>query len=195
MTRLNDEQLINLFHEPRTVSSFTEEPVTDEQLRRIQELTFYGPTAFNSQPLRITWVKSPEARERLVAHLADGNKAKTQAAPVTAILSADANWVEHADTFNPNAAGFIKSYYTTEELATPAAELSAHLQAGYFITAIRALGLDAGPMTGADFAGIKKEFFADNAEIPFLIVNLGHSEAPAYPRGARFSHEDVTRSL
>ena len=54
MTRLNEEQLINLFHEPRTVSSFTEEPVTDEQLRRIQELTFYGPTAFNSQPLRIT---------------------------------------------------------------------------------------------------------------------------------------------
>ena len=195
MTRLTEEQLISLFHEPRTVSSFTEEPVTDEQLRRIQELTFYGPTAFNSQPLRITWVKSPEARERLVAHLADGNKAKTQAAPVTAILSADANWVEHADTFNPNAAGFIKGFYTTEELATPAAELSAHLQAGYFITAIRALGLDAGPMTGADFAGIKKEFFADNAEIPFLIVNIGHGEAPAYPRGARFSHEDVTRSL
>ena len=122
MTRLTEEQLISLFHEPRTVSSFTEEPVTDEQLRRIQELTFYGPTAFNSQPLRITWVKSPEARERLVAHLADGNKAKTQAAPVTAILSADANWVEHADTFNPNAAGFIKGFYTTEELATPAAQ-------------------------------------------------------------------------
>ena len=101
MTRLNDEQLINLFHEPRTVSSFTEEPVTD-----IQELTFYGPTAFDTQPLRITWVKSPEARERLVAHLADGNKAKTQAAPVTAILSADANWVGHAETFNPNAASF-----------------------------------------------------------------------------------------
>lgn len=77
MTRLTEEQLISLFHEPRTVSSFTEEPVTDEQLRRIQELTYYGPTAFNSQPLRITWVKSPEARERLVAHLADGNKAKT----------------------------------------------------------------------------------------------------------------------
>ena len=119
MTRLNEEQLINLFHEPRTASSFTEEPVTDEQLRRIQELTFYGP----------------------------------------------------------------------------AAELSAHLQAGYFITAIRALGLDAGPMTGADFVGIRKEFFADNAEIPFLIVNLGHGEGPAYPRGARFSYDEVTRSL
>lgn len=195
MTRLTEEQLINLFHEPRTVSSFTEEPVTDEQLRRIQELTFYGPTAFNSQPLRITWVKSPEARERLVAHMADGNKEKTQAAPVTAVLSADAKWAEHVDTFNPYAADFIKGFFTTDELATPAGELSAHLQAGYFITAIRALGLDAGPMTGADFAGIKKEFFADNAEIPFLVVNLGHGEAPEYPRGARFSYEDITRSL
>ena len=65
MTRLNEEQLVALFHEPRTAYSFTEEPVTDEQLRRIQELTYYGPSAFNSQPLRITWIKSPEARERL----------------------------------------------------------------------------------------------------------------------------------
>ena len=195
MTRLNEEQLINLFHEPRTVSSFTKEPVTDEQLRRIQELTFYGPTAFNSQPLRITWVKSPEARERLVAHMADGNKAKTQAAPVTAILSADANWVEHADTFNPNAAGFIKGYYTTEELATPAAELSAHLQAGYFITVIRALGLDAGPMTGADFEGLKKEFLAGTNEQPFLVVNIGHGLPAGHDRPVRFGHEDVTRSV
>lgn len=195
MTRLTEDQITALFREPRTVSAFTDQPVTDEQLQKIQEIAYLGPTAFNSQPLRITWVKSPEARERLVAHLADGNKAKTQAAPVTAILSADANWVEHADTFNPNAAGFIKGFYTSEELATPAAELSAHLQAGYFITAIRALGLDAGPMTGADFAGIKKEFFADNAEIPFLVVNIGHGEAPAYPRGARFSHDEVARSL
>ena len=195
MARLTEDQITALFREPRTVSAFTDQPVTDEQLKKIQEIAYLGPTAFNSQPLRITWVKSPEARERLVAHLADGNKAKTQAAPVTAILSADANWVEHADTFNPNAAGFIKGFYTTEELATPAAELSAHLQAGYFITAIRALGLDAGPMTGADFAGIKKEFFADNAEIPFLVVNLGHGEAPAYPRGARFSHDEVAHSL
>lgn len=119
MTRLTEEQLISLFHEPRTVSSFTEEPVTDEQLRRIQELTFYGPTAFNNQPLRITWVKSSEARERLVAHLVDGNKAKTQAAPVTAILSADANWVEHADTFNPNAAASSRASTPPRSLPPP----------------------------------------------------------------------------
>lgn len=195
MTRLTEEQLVALFHEPRTAYSFTDEPVTDEQLHRIQELTFYGPSAFNSQPLRITWIKSPEARDRLISYLVDGNKPKAESAPMIALLSADHGWVEKADTFNPRSAEFIKGYYADENLAKPTADLNAHVQAGYFITAIRALGLDAGPMTGADFAGIKKEFFADNAEIPFLVVNLGHGEAPAYPRGARFSHDEVARSL
>ena len=103
MTRLNEEQLVALFHEPRTAYSFTDEPVTDEQLRRIQELTFYGPSAFNSQPLRITWIKSPEARERLISYLVDGNKPKAESAPMIALLSADHGWVEKADTFNPRS--------------------------------------------------------------------------------------------
>lgn len=91
MTRLNDEQLNALFNEPRTVNAFTEQPVTDEQLQKIYELAAMGPTAFNSQPLRITWVKTPEARERLVKHMMDGNKEKTLNAPVTAVLAFDKN--------------------------------------------------------------------------------------------------------
>lgn len=195
MTRLNEEQLVALFHEPRTAYSFTDEPVTDEQLRRIQELTFYGPSAFNSQPLRITWIKSPEARERLISHLMDGNKPKAESAPMIALLSADHGWVEKADTFNPNSAEFIKGYYGDENLAKPTADLNAHVQAGYFITAIRALGLDAGPMTGADFEGLKKEFLAGTNEQPFLVVNIGHGLPAGYDRPVRFGHEDVTRSV
>lgn len=195
MTRLNEEQLVALFHEPRTAYSFTDEPVTDEQLRRIQELTFYGPSAFNSQPLRITWIKSPEARERLISYLVDGNKPKAESAPMIALLSADHGWVEKADTFNPNSAEFIKGYYGDENLAKPTADLNAHVQAGYFITAIRALGLDAGPMTGADFEGLKKEFLAGTNEQPFLVVNIGHGLPAGYDRPVRFGHEDVTRSV
>lgn len=195
MTRLNEEQLVALFHEPRTAYSFTDEPVTDEQLRRIQELTFYGPSAFNSQPLRITWIKSPEARERLISHLMDGNKPKAESAPMIALLSADHGWVEKADTFNPRSAEFIKGYYGDENLAKPTADLNAHVQAGYFITAIRALGLDAGPMTGADFEGLKKEFLAGTNEQPFLVVNIGHGLPAGYDRPVRFGHEDVTRSV
>lgn len=195
MTRLNEEQLVALFHEPRTAYSFTDEPVTDEQLHRIQELTFYGPSAFNSQPLRITWIKSPEARERLISYLVDGNKPKAESAPMIALLSADHGWVEKADTFNPNSAEFIKGYYADENLAKPTADLNAHVQAGYFITAIRALGLDAGPMTGADFEGLKKEFLAGTNEQPFLVVNIGHGIPSGYDRSARFSHEEATRSV
>lgn len=195
MTRLNEEQLVALFHEPRTAYSFTDEPVTDEQLRRIQELTFYGPSAFNSQPLRITWIKSPEARERLISHLVDSNKPKAESAPMIALLSADHGWVEKADTFNPNSAEFIKGYYGDENLAKPTADMNAHIQAGYFITAIRALGLDAGPVTGADFEGLKKEFLAGTNEQPFLVVNIGHGLPAGYDRPVRFGHEDVTRSV
>lgn len=195
MTRLNEEQLVALFHEPRTAYSFTDEPVTDEQLHRIQELTFYGPSAFNSQPLRITWIKSPEAREHLISYLVDGNKPKAESAPMIALLSADHGWVERADTFNPNSAEFIKGYYGDENLAKPTADMNAHIQAGYFITAIRALGLDAGPMTGADFEGLKKEFLAGTNEQPFLVVNIGHGLPSGYDRPVRFGHEDVTRSV
>ena len=86
MTRLSEEQITSLFNEPRTVSAFTAEPVTEEQKRRIQELTYMGPTAFNSQPLRITWVESDEARQRLVSLMMEGNREKTAAAPLIAIL-------------------------------------------------------------------------------------------------------------
>ena len=72
MTRLTEDQITALFREPRTVSAFTDQPVTDEQLKKIQEIAYLGPTAFNSQPLRIMWVKTPEARERLVKHMMDG---------------------------------------------------------------------------------------------------------------------------
>lgn len=195
MTRLNEEQLVALFHEPRTAYSFTDEPVTDEQLHRIQELTFYGPSAFNSQPLRITWIKSPEARKHLISYLVDSNKPKAESAPMIALLSADHGWVEKADTFNPRSAEFIKGYYADGNLAKPTADLNAHVQAGYFITAIRALGLDAGPMTGADFEGLKKEFLAGTNEQPFLVVNIGHGLPAGYDRPVRFGHEDVTRSV
>ena len=163
MTRLTEDQITALFREPRTVSAFTDQPVTDEQLQKIQEIAYLGPTAFNSQPLRITWVKTPEARERLVKHA-------------------------------PQAAAF-ESYYEAEEARIPAGALSSALQAGYFLTAVRALGLDAGPMTGADFDGIAAEFFEGTDQQPFLVVNLGYGVAPEYPRGTRFEFDDVTRSI
>ena len=85
--------------------------------------------------------------------------------------------------------------YEAEEARIPAGALSSALQAGYFLTAVRALGLDAGPMTGADFDGIAADFFEGTDQQPFLVVNLGYGVAPEYPRGTRFEFDDVTRSV
>lgn len=194
MTRLSEDQITALFREPRTMRKFTDRPVTDDQLREIQELTYLGPTAFNSQPLRITWIKSSEARERLVKHLIEANQEKARQAPVNAILSYDKAWIDRADVFNPRAAETIRNYCTTEEVVTFAAQQSANLQAGYFITAVRALGLDAGPLW-ADFEGLYEEFFAGTDEHPILVVNVGYGVPTQYPRDTRFGFDDVTRSL
>ena len=194
MTRLSEDQITALFREPRTMRKFTDRPVTDDQLREIQELTYLGPTAFNSQPLRITWIKSPEARERLVKHLIEANQEKARQAPVNAILSYDKAWIGRADVFNPRAAETIRSYCTTEEIVTFAAQQSANLQAGYFMTAVRALGLDAGPLW-ADFEGLYEEFFAGTDEHPILVVNLGYGVPTQHPRDTRFGFDEVTRSL
>src|SRR5690349_20210029 len=84
-----------LFRQARTANSFTDEPVTDEQVAAIQDLVKFGPTAMNSQPLRIVLVRSDDARARLLKHMADGNRDKTAAAPLVAILAADTDFNEH----------------------------------------------------------------------------------------------------
>lgn len=101
---ISTEDAERLFLGARTANHFTDEAVTEDQKRAIYDLTKMGPTAFNSQPLRITWVESPEARERLVQHMAPGNQDKTRVAPLTAILAYDENWHEHFPEFSPQAA-------------------------------------------------------------------------------------------
>jgi 3-hydroxypropanoate dehydrogenase len=92
-----------LFREVRTANTFTDEPVTDEQVRAVHDLVKYGPTAFNQSPLRITLVRSAEARERLVRHMAEGNRPKTATAPLVAILSADNEYHEELPQLFPRS--------------------------------------------------------------------------------------------
>lgn len=194
MPRLTDSQITALFREPRTMRKFEDRPVSDDQLRQIQELTYLGPTAFNSQPLRITWIKSIEEREHLVKYLIESNREKALQAPINAILSYDKLWMERADVFNPRATESLKGYYTTENRVLSAAQQNANLQAGYFMIATRALGLDVGPL-GADFDGLYEEFFSGTDEYPILVVNIGYGVPTKYPRDTRFGYDEVTRSL
>ena len=184
-----------LFREARTANTFTDEPVTDEQVQAIYDLVKYGPTAFNQSPLRITLVRSPEARERLVQHLAEGNQAKTAAAPLVAILSADNEFHEELPTLLPHFPAAKDLFFSERPVRESAAAMNAALQAAYFIIGVRAAGLAAGPMTGADLAGVQKEFLDDD-HTPLMVVNIGKPGEDAwFPRGPRLDADQVITTV
>ena len=189
------EDADRLFTTARTASHFTDEPVTTEQKHTIYELTKMGPTAFNSQPLRITWVESPEARERLVQHMSGGNQEKTRKAPLTAILSYDENWHTRFPEFLPAAPHLQGMYDEDAELRISSGKANSHIQVGYFIIAARAAGLAVGPMTGFDAPAVDREFFEGTGRRSIVVVNLGRPQAPTYDRSPRFAVEDVTETI
>ncbi|MFD6466587.1 malonic semialdehyde reductase [Streptomyces goshikiensis] len=185
-----------LFREARTVGSFSDEPVTEEQVQAIYDLVKYGPTAFNQTPLRITLVRSAEARERLVQHMAEGNKAKTAAAPLVAILSADNEFHEELPALLPHFPQAKDVFFAERPVREQSALLNTALQAAYFIVGVRAAGLAAGPMTGADFAGLQKEFLDDD-HTPLMVVNIGKpsDEPAAFGRAPRLEFDQVVTTV
>ncbi|MEU7577913.1 malonic semialdehyde reductase [Streptomyces sp. NPDC041068] len=184
-----------LFREARTANTFTDEPVTEEQVQAIYDLVKYGPTAFNQSPLRVTLVRSPEARERLVKHMAEGNQPKTASAPLVAILSADNEFHEELPALFPHFPQAKDVFFAERPAREQAASLNAGLQAAYFIIGVRAAGLAAGPMTGYDAAGIQKEFLDDD-HTPLMVVNIGKPGEDAwFPRSPRLSYDDVVTTV
>lgn len=196
LAALEQSQLDVLFTEAHTAHAFTDQEVTSEQMQLIYDLVKMAPTSMNNQPLRITWVRSREARESLVHTMNDGNKEKTLNAPLTAILSADTQWFEHFGTFAPWAEERKGFFAANPVVAAKMANDNAFIQAGYFITAARALGLAVGPMGGFDAAALNARFNADNGHQAILVVNLGYPAQDAFrPRGERLSTEIATRVL
>ncbi|MEV6107557.1 malonic semialdehyde reductase [Streptomyces sp. NPDC051940] len=184
-----------LFRQARTANAFTDEPVTDEQVQAIYDLVKYAPTAFNQQPLRVILVRSPEARERLAAHLGDGNKAKTLAAPLTAILVADNEFHEELPAQFPAFPQAKDMFFSERPVRERSASFNAALQAGYFIVGVRAAGLAAGPMTGFDAEGINKEFLDGDHHV-LAVVNIGKPGEDAFhPRGPRLAYEQVVTTV
>ncbi|WP_413758824.1 malonic semialdehyde reductase [Streptomyces sp. MMBL 11-3] len=184
-----------LFREARTANAFTDEPVTDEQVQAIYDLVKYGPTAFNQSPLRITLVRSPEARERLVQHMSEGNQPKTAAAPLVAILSADIDFHDELPYLLPHFPQAKDLFFAERPSREGPAVLNAALQAAYFIVGVRAAGLAAGPMTGYDAAGIQKEFLDDD-HLPLMVVNIGRPAEDAwFPRGPRLEFDQVVTTV
>ncbi|MFC9223499.1 malonic semialdehyde reductase [Streptomyces hygroscopicus] len=184
-----------LFREARTANTFTDEPVTDEQVQAIYDLIKYAPTAFNQSPLRIVLVRSAEARERLVQHMAEGNQPKTASAPLVAILAADNEFHEELPALFPHFPQAKDVFFAERSAREQAAALNASLQAGYFILGVRAAGLAAGPMTGFDPAGVQKEFL-DEDHTPLMVVNIGKPGEDAwFPRSPRLDYDQVITTV
>ncbi|GEB52102.1 malonic semialdehyde reductase [Streptomyces cacaoi] len=185
-----------LFREAHTANTFTEEPVSEEQVQAIYDLVKYGPTAFNQSPLRVTLLRSPEARQRLIPHMAETNRPKTSTAPLTAVLSYHVDFHERLPELAPHAPHLKDAFFSEEPVREAAGSFNATLQAGYFLLGIRAAGLAAGPMTGFDPEGVNKEFFGDGRQRVLMVVNIGKPGADAFrPRAPRLAYKDVVTTL
>jgi len=181
-----------LFTEARTANSFTDEPVSDEQVAKIYELTKFGPTAMNMQPLRVLLVHHDQ-RDRLLKHVADGNRDKTESAPLVAVLAYDTDFHENLPQVFPHAPG-AKDRFSDPDAREHAARFNASIQIGYFLLAVRAAGLAAGPMGGFDHAGVDDEFLEGTSWRSLLLVNIGHpGENAWFDRLPRLEHQQAVR--
>jgi 3-hydroxypropanoate dehydrogenase len=192
--RLDDAGRALLFTDARTANSFAPTPVTDAELNEIWELAKWPPTAANVQPLRVLYVRPGPGRDRLVEHMADGNKAKTASAPAVAVLALDTRFHEHIPAVMPYKPELKDVFEANETMRTETGRFSAALQAGYFLLAVRANGLAAGPMGGFDAAALDADFFPDGRWRSILVVNIGHpGQDPWFGRLPRLDHSDVVQ--
>lgn len=195
MLSINSDAADQLFFEARSANAFSDEPVSDEVLDAIYDTMKMGPTLMNNQPLRITWVKSAEARQKVSETMAGTNAQKALTAPALAVLSFDTEWHEEFPSFFPHAPE-RKAMFEDQGARTAIGNNNAWLQAGYFIMAVRAVGLAAGPMAGFDAAAVDAVVNADGRNKSFLIVNVGKPGADAwFGRLPRHDAQFATRSI
>jgi 3-hydroxypropanoate dehydrogenase len=193
MPKLDAAALALLFTDARTHNGWTAEPVTDAELVAALDLAKMGPSAANSQPLRIAFVRSAEAKAKLKPALSAGNVDKTMAAPVTAIIACDPKFYDKLPKLFPHTDA--RSWFAGDPVAAEAtARMNATLQAGYFILALRAVGLDAGPMGGFDAKAADAAFFPDGEAKSIFLINIGHGDPAAlFPRNPRLDFDEMAK--
>jgi 3-hydroxypropanoate dehydrogenase len=193
--KLDEISLDLLFRNARTYYAWQDKPVSDELLHEIYETFKYGPTSANSSPARILFLKSPEAKERLVPALPPLNVEKSRTAAVVAIIAYDTEFYEQLPKLFPHADA--RAWFSSNEaLAQETAFRNSTLQGAYFMLAARAHGLDCGPMSGFDPAKVNAEFFPDGKWKVNFIVNLGYGDdTNLFPRGPRLDFDEANSIL
>lgn len=189
---LSEPSLDQLFRHARTFNAWLPKEVSDEQLHALYELAKFGPTSANSSPMRVVFVKSKEAKEKLAPLLSDGNRAKTMEAPVCAIVGTDHEFYEKLPELFPHADA--RSWFVgNQPLIDTTAFRNATLQGAYLLLAARAVGLDCGPMSGFDNAGVDAAFFAGTSVKSNFLIAMGHGDASRnlFPRSPRLTFDQA----
>src|SRR5438034_2761551 len=191
---MSNDGLDLIFRNARTHNAWLDKPVEDALLRRVYDLAKMGPTSANMCPMRIVFVRSKEAKEKLKPALDAGNVAKTMAAPVTAILGMDVRFYEQLPKLFPHADAKAWFKDLPEQVLEYIALRNSSLQGAYFMVAARALGLDCGPMSGFNNAKVDEAFFAGTTVKSNFLCNVGYGDASKlYPRSPRLSFAEACR--
>jgi 3-hydroxypropanoate dehydrogenase len=191
---LSEATLDQLFRTARTLNAWLPKEVSDEQLHQLYDLAKFGPTSANSSPMRVVFVKSAEAKAKLAPLMSDGNRAKTLEAPVTAIIGTDHEFYEQLPKLFPHADA--RSWFVDNQpLIDTTAFRNATLQGAYVLMAARALGLDCGPMSGFDNAGVDAAFFAGTAIKSNFVISIGYGDTSRnlFPRSPRLAFDEACK--
>ena len=194
---MNDlNKIKDLFIAGRTHNDWIEKDVPDSLLHELYNLMKWGPTSANCSPARIKFIKSQEAKNRLVKYLIESNIEKTISAPVTAIIAYDTKFYEFIPKLFPHNPEAKEWFSGSEEFAEVTAFRNSSLQGAYFILAARTLGLDCGPMSGFDNVGIDDEFFSESNFKSNFICNIGYGDHnKLFDRSPRFDFDEVCKIL
>jgi 3-hydroxypropanoate dehydrogenase len=186
--------LDQLFRTARTPNDWVQQPIADDTLHALYDLVKWGPTSANSSPARFVWVRSPEAKAQLASLAMDANRPKILAAPVTVIIGHDLDFPDTMPKLFPARGEMMRGYFQQPGVAEVTAMRNGSLQGGYLIVAARSLGLDCGPMSGFDNAGVDAAFFSGTRIQSNFICCLGHGKPESvFPRNPRLTFEEAGR--
>ena len=194
--RIDDSGLRQLFLDARTHNGWLDKPVPDGMIRELYDVIKFGPTSMNTQPIRLLFLRTAAAKQRLRPHLAPANVDKTMAAPVTAIVGYDLAFPEHLPTLFPHRPNANTMFEGNLPLTEVTGFRNGSLQGGYLIIAARALGLDCGPMSGFNNAGVDAEFFAGTQVKSNFLCSLGYGDhSKIFARSPRLDFASVCTLL
>jgi 3-hydroxypropanoate dehydrogenase len=192
--RLDDLALDRLFRTARTRNTWTDRPVTEQQVRELYDLLKFGPTSSNCCPARFVWIRSADGKQKLAALASPGNAPKILAAPVTVIVGYDLDFAEQMPKLFPARGKQMQEYFSDPLVAKTTAFRNSSLQGAYLIIAARALGLDCGPMSGFNNDAVDSEFFANSRIKSNFICSIGYgSDQNLFPRNPRLTFEESGR--